>query len=54
MLKKIAHTIAVVARLANAKVVDLKRDKPAGNRRAIRKKCSVIAVALRPDTQRKC
>jgi hypothetical protein len=40
-------------KLANAKVVGSKRDKPAGNKRAIRKKCSVIAVALRPDIQRR-
>jgi hypothetical protein len=48
---KASLTIDLDARLANAKVGAKRRGKPAGNKRATRKKCNVIAVALRPDIQ---
>jgi hypothetical protein len=51
MSKKIAHTIAVDARLVSAKVVVSRKGKPAGKKRAIRKKCSAIFVGLKPDIQ---
>jgi len=40
-------------KLANAKAGELKKEKPAGSKRAIVKKHNVIAVASKPGTQRR-
>jgi hypothetical protein len=44
-------TIGQGVKHANAKGVDLKKDKPAGSQRAIRKKCNAIVAASKPDIQ---
>jgi hypothetical protein len=44
-------TIGQGVKHANAKGVDLKKDKPAGSQQAIRKKCNAIVAASKPDIQ---